>query len=289
MKKKVSIIIPTYKRSDMLERAIESCLKQTYDNIEIIVIDDNNPGTDFRVQTEMFMEKYKDNDKIKYFKMERNGGGAAARNYGIKKSKGTYIAFLDDDDEFLPDKIKLQLKFMIKHNLDASFSNKLVYGENNKLLFKKTYEDFDRNRILPYHLTKLIVGTQTFMYKKKVLEEINGFDIVPAGQEFVLMYKTIIKGYKVDYLNASLVKIYIHQGDRISTGKKKIDGERLLYSTKKKHFNLLTTMEKKEVKFTWRINLFRIYRRSKSYKYLIVLFIIIILHPYRFYRTFILK
>ena len=71
----ISIIIPTYKRSEMLSRAIESCLNQSYKNIEVIIVDDNNPDTDFRKLTSQFMESYAGNKKVKYIKMEKNGGG----------------------------------------------------------------------------------------------------------------------------------------------------------------------------------------------------------------------
>ena len=84
MKELITIVIPTYKRSEMLERAIDSCLKQSYKNIEIIIVDDNNPDTEYRKDTEKFMKKYKDNSKIRYIKMKQNGGGSAARNFGIE-------------------------------------------------------------------------------------------------------------------------------------------------------------------------------------------------------------
>src|SRR5690606_21643920 len=102
----VSVIIPTYNRPERLTRAINSVLDQTYKNIEVLVVDDNNPHTDFRKETEIVMRKYKDNDQVKYIKHPRNKNGAAARNTGIQASAGKYIAFLDDDDEFLPNRIE---------------------------------------------------------------------------------------------------------------------------------------------------------------------------------------
>ena len=276
MKDLITIIIPTYKRSEMLDRAINSVLNQTYQNFEILIVDDNNPNTEYRKDTEKFMKRYKDNHKIRYIKMEKNGGGAAARNFGIKNAKGKYIAFLDDDDEYLPEKLEKQLRFMVDNKLDASFSNELILDENGFLKYKKEYKKFRKDEILKYHLTEKIIGPQTFMYKKKVLDEINGFDGVPAGQEYVLMYKTIIGGYNVDYLDEDLVKIYIHGSERISTSTKKIDGERNLYELKKKHFDILNFRERQCVKFEWYINCYRYYGRKnffyKIYYFLILLF-----------------
>ena len=123
MKNLVSIIIPTFKRSEKLANAIESIRRQTYQNYEIIIVDDNDPKTEDRKNTEKFMKQYKDDKKIRYIKMPKNGGGAAARNYGIKNAYGDFIAFLDDDDVYLEEKIEVQLKFMLYNNLDACFMN----------------------------------------------------------------------------------------------------------------------------------------------------------------------
>ena len=106
----VSVIIPTYKRYDVLSRAIDSALNQTYNNIEIIVIDDNKKESEFRKKTEETMKKYENNSKVKYIKNEKNLGGAETRNVGVKNANGEFIAFLDDDDEFVNDKIEKQMK-----------------------------------------------------------------------------------------------------------------------------------------------------------------------------------
>ena len=95
----VSVIIPTYKRPDYLDRAIDSVLNQTYNNIEIIVVDDNNPNTEGRERTEKIMRRYENNPHVIYIKHEYNKNGSAARNTGFKASHGVYLAFLDDDDQ----------------------------------------------------------------------------------------------------------------------------------------------------------------------------------------------
>ena len=89
----VSIIIPTYKRSKYIERTIEAVLKQSYNNIEIIVVDDNNPETYHREETEKVMQKYRKHKNIKYIKHEKNMNGCAARNTGLKAAEGKYNLF----------------------------------------------------------------------------------------------------------------------------------------------------------------------------------------------------
>jgi len=107
----VSVIIPTYGRSELLDRAIDSVLAQTYDNIEIIVVDDNNSNSEHRKHTENVLQKYLQNGQAVYLKHEKNVGGSAARNTGIKASKGEYVALLDDDDEWFPEKIEKQISY----------------------------------------------------------------------------------------------------------------------------------------------------------------------------------
>ena len=107
-KKKVSVIIPTYNRAEFLRSAIESALNQTYTDLEIIVSDDKS--TD---HTREVVKSFKDN-RIKYILNEGNKGPSATRNTAILASKGEYIAFLDDDDEWLPDKLQSQVEVLDK-------------------------------------------------------------------------------------------------------------------------------------------------------------------------------
>ena len=91
----VSVIIPTYKRSDYLLQTIESVLSQTYPSIEIIIVDDNGLGNKFQVETQKKLQKYIVERKIIYIPHEVNKNGAAARNTGFRASKGEYINFLE--------------------------------------------------------------------------------------------------------------------------------------------------------------------------------------------------
>jgi len=105
-KPKVSVIIPTYNRAELLPRAIKSVLEQTYQDFEIIVVDDGSTDN-----TEEVIKEFQEQDKrIKYIKHDKNKGGSAARNTGIKAARGEYIAFQDSDDEWLPEKLEKQMK-----------------------------------------------------------------------------------------------------------------------------------------------------------------------------------
>ena len=105
--KKVSAVITTHNRCELLLKAIESVKNQTYKNIEIIVVDD--------ASSDSTLDKCRILDGIKYIRINTSKGGNYARNVGIKNSSGHYIAFLDDDDEWYPTKIEKQLGLFDKH------------------------------------------------------------------------------------------------------------------------------------------------------------------------------
>lgn len=98
----VSVIIPTFQRIDYLKHTLNSVISQTYPNIEIIVVDDGSPTNAVRDLCEDF-------PTVNYYRIDNSGGPATPRNFGFKKSKGQYIAFLDDDDIWVPEKIEIQV------------------------------------------------------------------------------------------------------------------------------------------------------------------------------------
>lgn len=105
-KPKVSVIIPTYNRAESLPRAIQSVLNQTFQDFEIIVVDDGSTDN-----TKDIIKEFQEQDKrVKYIKHDKNKGAAAARNTGIKVAKGKFIAFQDSDDEWLPKKLEKQME-----------------------------------------------------------------------------------------------------------------------------------------------------------------------------------
>jgi len=112
----VSVIITTYNRAYCLKKAITSAINQTYDNLEIIVLDDGSTDN-----TELVVKKISDS-RIVYIRHQKNKGIGAARNTGIKNSKGSFIAFLDSDDEYLPEKIEKSLEVF----KDSSFRTGMV-------------------------------------------------------------------------------------------------------------------------------------------------------------------
>jgi len=102
----VSVIISTYNRAYLIDRFIQSVLNQTYQDFELIVVDDGSTDN-----TEDIIRQFQEKDKrIKYIKHDKNKGGSAERNTGIKNSVGKYIAFQDSDDEWFPEKLEKQME-----------------------------------------------------------------------------------------------------------------------------------------------------------------------------------
>ncbi len=112
---KVSVIITTFKRPRDVLRAIQSCIQQTLKEIEIIVVDDNDPESEYREKTSLgVQELVKTDPRVIYIQHKMNMNGSVARNTGIKASHGEYISFLDDDDYYLPDKLEVEYSAAIK-------------------------------------------------------------------------------------------------------------------------------------------------------------------------------
>lgn len=105
----VSVIMPTYKRSEKLTRAIESVLGQTYANLELLLVNDNEPDDGFSRELLQRVSVYRSDERFKLILQEKHINGAVARNVGIRQAQGEYIAFLDDDDWWKPNKIERQV------------------------------------------------------------------------------------------------------------------------------------------------------------------------------------
>ncbi|MHB8156207.1 MAG: glycosyltransferase [Desulfocucumaceae bacterium] len=127
----VSIIVPTHKRPEMLGLAVQSVLSQSYKDFELIVVDDGSKDS-----TPEVMEKY--SGKLKFFSKE-NGGVSSARNFGLKKASGQLIAWLDDDDYFLPDKLEKQVDYLSKNSRVGLVCTGHVMIDSISPQVKKTY------------------------------------------------------------------------------------------------------------------------------------------------------
>ncbi|MFP5114109.1 glycosyltransferase family 2 protein [Bacillaceae bacterium C204] len=240
----VSVIVATYRRDTALEKALVSLMKQTYNHVEIVVVDDNAEEIwNQKVDDIICSVNNKFNRQIVYIKNKVNKGSAETRNIGIRIASGAYITFLDDDDIYLPNKIKRQVEYMIEANSDYCITDLDLYDESNRLIEKrnrKYIKKYSQDELLRYHLMYHMTGTDTMMFKNEYLFRIGGFPLINVGDEFYLMQKAIEGGGVFSYLSVCDIKAYVHtKTDGLSSGESKIKGEKTLYEYKMGYFDRL--------------------------------------------------
>lgn len=128
----VSIIMPSYNTADYIAESIQSVLEQSYTDWELIVVDDCSTDN-----TDEVIKPYLTDGRIKYYKNEKNSGAAVSRNHALREAKGKWIAFLDSDDLWMPDKLEKQICFMEKNGYSFSYTNYIEIDENSKPNGKK--------------------------------------------------------------------------------------------------------------------------------------------------------
>lgn len=202
----VSVVIPTYNRADLVREAIQSVLDQTYQNFEIIVVDDGSTDG-----TEQVLAPYK--DKIIYIYQE-NQGGAAARNTGINRAKGKYIAFLDSDDLWFPQKLEKQVEILDKNqDISVVYSNIIKIDENNKIIGRGSKGNrFPSGYIFHEVLLRKTACAflQTMLVRKKCFEQIGYLDEELKKSHDRDMIIRLAKSYKMHGIKEPLTKFRLH-------------------------------------------------------------------------------
>lgn len=227
---KVSVIISTYNRARLLKRAIESVLNQTFQDFELIVVDDGSIDSTKKVVT-----GYKE---VKYVYQENSGGAAKPKNTGIKMAQGRYIAILDDDDEWLPSKLEKQVRFLEEHSeIDVVGCNILINGKT-KYKIPKYKNLFERMLVTDD------MGTgSALVYKKEIFDGVGGFDEnLKSGQDKEMRIR-LAREYKFGFVDGYLVNYYLGHDNISSSGlnieKREKDWEYIYNKYKKYYTNKL--------------------------------------------------
>jgi teichuronic acid biosynthesis glycosyltransferase TuaG len=205
MNEMVSVIIPTWNREKTLKNAISSILSQTYQNFEILICDDSSSDGSFDIVENLKKSDY----RIKWVpspSKSNSGLPAIPRNRGIKLAKGDWIAFLDSDDTWHPEKLERQIDYLERNNLRICSSNANIFKNNKKI--DKLVVDFPRNLILFEDLClNNFVICSSVVLKKKVLDKIGGFDegkTFKAVEDYLLWLKIAVS-HEIGFLNEALV------------------------------------------------------------------------------------
>lgn len=200
----VSIVIPTYKRSDMLLRAIESACSQTYKNIEVLVVDDNIAGDQYAIELRNKFENIKDN-RVFLVEQEKHINGAAARNAGIRRAKGEYIAFLDDDDFIVKNKIEIQVKEL--ERLDTSWGAvsclKKIYKNGKFVKATIPYRDGEIFEDIVSFMTNITTGTA--LIRREALDAVGYWDESLRRNQDIQLFSFLSNKYKIRLINKYLL------------------------------------------------------------------------------------
>ncbi|NPA54191.1 MAG: glycosyltransferase family 2 protein [Aquificae bacterium] len=278
---KVSVVLPTYNRAAYLDRAIRSVLNQSYSDFELIVVDDASKDN-----TEEVVKSFKD-DRIVYIRNPKNLGGAGARNVGIKRAKGEFIAFQDSDDEWLPEKLKIQMDVFEKAEPDVAvvytaFIRK--YGDREVLIPSPNIKKTEGNiyKELLYHVN--FVNTPTAVVRKKAIEDVGYFDErFPRLQDWDLFLR-LAKKYKFKFIKKPLMISYDTPGNISSDIYALIKALRLLVG---KHYDEIRKDKKIMSRFYQRIGeaLFASGQQKEAKKFLLKALIAYPLNPKLMVKT----
>ena len=240
MKDLVSVNITTYNRADLLKRCITSVQRQSYKNIEIIVVDDaSNDHTEKVVK-----ELQKDDARIKYFKHPQNMGNACARNTALKNCVGKYIAFMDDDDEWIDEK-KVEKQVQIFNEAKNKKLGIVCSGIVRKTSDRETVEPAIRPTDLQATVLRGgLIHNSTAMVPRDVMVEVGGFDeSLPRGVDSEFFRRVIVKHhYDVHFMPDITCKYYEDSPNRMTSVsingiKKNIESNVITLKKYKKEFN----------------------------------------------------
>ncbi len=205
MEEMVSIIIPAYNRGNVISRAIQSILRQTYVWYEIIVVDDGSTDN-----TEERVREIGDN-RIRYIRLEQNQGASYARNEGIRRCLYDYIAFLDSDDEWMPDKLELQMDKMRQSSENVGLIYCRMRSGKEKENICPSYDGpMDvplEGNLFPLLLWRNIIGTPSILVKRVCLESIGGFNESLRCLEDWELILRIARKWEIGFIDKVLVEV----------------------------------------------------------------------------------
>lgn len=221
----ITVIIPTYNREKTIIRSIESVLKQTYKNFEIIIVDDNSTDNTAE-KIKNYINKY---SNIKYIKHSINKGGSAARNTGANMAKGKYLAFLDSDDEWLERKLEKQvIEFEKNDKVALVYTSFRVLDEKSGNIIR-IHKNTKYDDILIKLLYRNVIGTtSSILVKKECFDEVNGFnENFLSCQDLELYIKLALK-YEFGCVEDILLNYYVHNKSISCNLDNLISGQNLL-------------------------------------------------------------
>ena len=263
---KVSVIIPTYKRSEDVCRAVDSVLSQTIDSFEVIVVDDNGIGTADGIKTERAMSKYQYEPRVIYLQHEKNKNGSAARNTGIKASKGDYISFLDDDDAYLPKRLEMMCAKMdaLSDEWGACYTGYVKHQQNGTNQYSN--EKVEGDIFLQTLMRSFYLGSgSNLFFRRSTVEQIGMFDETFLRNQDLEYLVRVTKKYKMAYVDEVLMEVFYDIRTvclTLDESKKREDNFRTKFSS---HLEKLSSKDRRAVLAMWNIDWARLLIIRKKY------------------------
>lgn len=249
----VTVVITTCKREPrIIHRAINSVVDQTYKDWELIVVDDSPQDWPMRCEVADTVNSFSKEYRVKYIANESNSGACYSRNVGLEEAAGEYIAYLDDDDEWIPEKLEKQVEALEQSSDDVA----LVYGPyfevNEETKEQKLIEVPILTGALYEELMKqgnFFGGMSMPLMRTKCVIDVGGFDELMQAVQDMDLWLRITKKYLVTSISIPLIKYYVYAGEKISNNpQKKIAGLKRLNEKNKEYLS-----KNRQVK--WRKNM----------------------------------
>lgn len=206
MAPKVSVIIPAYNAERFIKETIESVLRQTYDDFEIIIVDDGSTDT-----TRQIIESL--NDQRIIYLYQKNSGVSVARNTGVSKARGEYIALLDHDDLWLPEKLKKQIPLLETHTeIGLVYSDCYIIDLKGRIL-TRIFQSFNpcRGKVSPHLLLCNFVPCLTAVIRKNILQKIDMFNPKFCIAEEFELFLRLSEISEFDFVDIPLAKYRVHE------------------------------------------------------------------------------
>lgn len=263
---KVSVIIPTYKRSADICRAVDSVLNQTMIECEAIVVDDNGVGTNEGNATALVMKKYEGNSRVVYLQHEVNKNGSAARNTGIRAAKGEYLAFLDDDDAYLPERLQKMCEKM--DSLDESWGSCYTGYVKHQANGTNQYsaEKVEGDIFVQTLMRSFYIGTgSNLFFRRSVIDDIGLFDESFKRNQDLEYLVRVLKKYKMAYVDEVLMEAFYDIRTIHLSLDESIDREKLFREKFSPFLSNLDCKQQREIQIMWDIDWIRILIGRKEY------------------------
>ena len=243
----VSCVIPTYRRCDTVTRAIDSVLMQTYPNVEVLVVDDNEPNDEYSIAVQEILKKYNDDGRVRYIQQKVHMNGAVARNEGIKAARGEYIAFLDDDDEWLNTKIEKQMSiFKRDSKIDAVTCLWAMYKKGKEFRKLPVYTaDNIQFKIL---MREVAVYTSTVILKRSAVLAFGGFDETLLRHQDLQFLTDAADKSKFGVVPEHLVKLHTDSEINRPNVEKLINAKKAFFEAEKVIISNYSKKDRKRIK-----------------------------------------